>query len=82
MMNSDSESAAREAANTNRAESPLYLFWTVGDLKAELGSRIQKLSGVSPATIAERLEMAYYEKILRFIEPLPPGTQVNSGTSM
>ena len=54
----------------------------VRDMREELGRRIQRMSAKSALTIADRLLLAYYQKALKFIEPVPPETLFHTGFAM
>jgi hypothetical protein len=81
-MGRDSESRADVASDQRRNDKTFELCARVSDIREELGRRIQRMSAKSAQTIADQLELAYYQNVLSFYEPLSPKTRVHSGFAM
>lgn len=81
-MDADSEPETEGVGDEFANDKHFFLCTRVRDMREELGRRIQRMSAKSALTIADRLRLAYYEKTLRFFEPLPPETRVHTGFGM
>ncbi len=71
-MDADSEPETEGVGDEFANDKHFFLCTRVRDMREELGRRIQRMSAKSALTIADQLRLAYYEKTLRFFEPLPP----------
>src|SRR5438046_4902799 len=81
-MDADSEPETEGVGGEFANDKPFKLFTRVRDAREELGRCIQRMSAKSTLTITDRLLLAYYQKTLKFIEPLAPETLYNSGMTI
>lgn len=81
-MAKDSRSEAEGVGDPVSKDRPFILCTRVREVREELGKRIQRTSVKSAPTIADRLQLAYYQHVLKFYEALPPDKPVRAGYPM